>query len=291
MMPAMSEGARALGKATAAVKHMITLTDGQTAGTGYPELAAKMRRQGMTTTAVAVGGDADIRLMQRIAQAGGGKFYQVKNPKAIPRIFMREARRVARPLIYENDQPFQPQIVYPHEMLGSINGPLPPISGYVMTTPKESPLVEVVATAPQPSPGGQPLLAAWTYGLGRAVTLTTDTGQRWARDWTAWDGYDKFFSQMVRWSMRPKHGDGRFTLSAELQDGQIRVAVTALDSQNEFLNFLTMRGAVVTPDRNAFDLSLEQSAAGRYRAQFAADRPGNYFLTVVPAGGAPCAWA
>ena len=32
----------------------------------------------------------------------GGKYYVVNNPKALPRIFQREARRVARPLIYEN---------------------------------------------------------------------------------------------------------------------------------------------------------------------------------------------
>lgn len=75
---------------------MIVLTDGQTAGTGYPQLAAQMHGQGMTATAVAVGSDADKGLMQRIAQSGGGKFYQVKNPKMIPRIFMRKARRVAR---------------------------------------------------------------------------------------------------------------------------------------------------------------------------------------------------
>ena len=47
------------------------------------------------------------------------------------------------------------------------------------------------------------LLASWTYGLGKAVALTTDAGPRWAADWAAWPGYDKFISQMVRWSMRP----------------------------------------------------------------------------------------
>ena len=43
------------------------------------------------------------RACSNLATPTGGKYYEVKNPKALPRIFQREARRVARPLIYENE--------------------------------------------------------------------------------------------------------------------------------------------------------------------------------------------
>ena len=55
----------------------------------------------MTTSCVALGADAAVPLLDAIAQAGGGKSYNVTNPRTIPRIFVNEARRVARPLIFE----------------------------------------------------------------------------------------------------------------------------------------------------------------------------------------------
>ena len=73
MMPAMTEGYRALEKVETSVRHMIVLTDGRTEGSGYQVLAAQMRKRGITVTSVAIGLDADSTLMQSIARAGGGK--------------------------------------------------------------------------------------------------------------------------------------------------------------------------------------------------------------------------
>ena len=42
-------------------------------------------------------------LLQDIALRGAGKFYQATNPKVLPKIFMRETRRVVRPLVYESE--------------------------------------------------------------------------------------------------------------------------------------------------------------------------------------------
>ena len=106
----------------------------------------------------------------------------------------------------------QPRIVGRHPVLSGIDGELPPISGYVLTTPKEHPLVEIAATAPLPPGQVNPLLASWTYGLGRSAVFTTDAGQRWAQPWTQWEKYDQLFVQLVRWSMRPIDNRGQFTV-------------------------------------------------------------------------------
>jgi hypothetical protein len=52
---------------------------------------------------VAVGshGILGSREMRRIATYTGGKYYEVKNANALPKIYQREARRIARPLVYE----------------------------------------------------------------------------------------------------------------------------------------------------------------------------------------------
>ena len=282
MMPGMETGYAALMRADAAVKHMIVLTDGQTEGAGFEALAARMRKRDITTTSVAIGTDAATDLMQRIARVGGGKSYRVENPRVIPRIFMKEAMRVARPLVYENPAGIRPQLNYPHEILRGIPDPLPPLTGYVLTTAKSNPLVEVSLLAALPSPGTHPLLASWTYGLGRSAVLTTDAGQRWAKQWVEWENYDKLFTQLVRWSMRPTTGDGRFTMSTEARDGKLQIVINALDHDESYLNFLMPRGAVIDPEMQSTELKIEQVAPGRYVATCPAEKAGNYFVSIMP---------
>src|SRR5581483_2441420 len=153
-------------------------------------------------------------LLKEIAQKTGGKYYEVNNPQTLPKIFQKEARRVARPLVYENDQGFRPKIKYPHEIVSGIDANLPPLTGYVMTTVKNNPLVEVSIVSPVPDvEENTTILACWTYGLGKSVAFTSDAGIRWASNWTQWANYDKLFTQMIRWSMRPAGDEGKFTVA------------------------------------------------------------------------------
>ncbi len=48
-----------------------------------------------------------------------------------------------------------------------------------------------------------PILSVWQYGLGRTAVLSTDGGERWASSWAKWPGHEKFYSQLIRWLMRP----------------------------------------------------------------------------------------
>jgi hypothetical protein len=288
MQPAMTEGYRVLQKAQAALKHMIVLTDGMTQGSNFTQMASQMQRLGITTSSVAIGNDAAVPLLEGIAQAGGGKYYMVRDPRAIPRIFMKEARRVARPLVYEDAKGFRPKVNGFDFMLSGIADPLPPLTGFVMTTVKANPLVEVAITSPVPNkPENATILASWTYGLGRTVALTTDDGGRWAKSWADWSNYEKFYNQVVRWSMRPAGDAVNFTVASETTDGQVRVVVTALDQQHEFLNFLDLGGTVVGPKLDARPMQLRQTAPGRYVGNFDAKDTGSYFLVLNPGGGRP----
>jgi Mg-chelatase subunit ChlD len=285
MYPGMLEGYRSLAQTQASVKHMIVLSDGQTNEADFASLVKQMRAAQITVSAVAVGDGADRQRLLNIAQQGGGKFYAVDNPKAIPRIFVNEARRVARPVVYENDKGFAPITVGDQEILRGVGEPLPPLTGFVMTTLKESPLVELAMVSPVPGGRENTLLAAWTFGAGRAVAWTSDAGRRWAKTWPDWGGYDKLFAQMMRWALRPSDQDGRFQLAVDQRDGQATVVLNALDEQDRFLNALTMTGTVVEPDLSAKTVSIRQTAPGRYQGEFAATNPGSYFLTILPGAG------
>jgi uncharacterized membrane protein len=274
----------------AAVKHMIVLSDGDP---GPPTAAtmAALRNLNVTVSTVAIGahGGAGASSLSTMASQAGGKYYVVQpnqTAQMLPRIYQREVRAIARPLVYEQPDGFRPRIKFPHEMLKGIGPDLPPLTGYVLTSLKESPLVEVALV--NPLPAGEKyntLLAGWTYGLGKAVAFTSDAGTRWAAAWTRWENYNKLFSQMVRWSMRPTGDQGKFALATEVQDGKVRLIVTALDKNDEFLNFLNMSASAVGPDMKPVDVKIRQAAPGRYVGEFDAADAGSYLLMISPGAG------
>lgn len=267
-----------------AIKHAIVISDGDptppSSGVIRSLAAAKIT---VSTVAVASHGPAGSSVLKQLASQTGGKYYEVRNPKALPRIFQKEARRVAAPLVYEVPPPFAPQIVTDHEMIRGLDGPPPPLKGYVLTHVKENPLVEVVLRAPRPAdPANTTILAGWTYGIGRSVALTTDAGARWATEWSGWEGYEKLTSQVVRWAMRPAGEQGKFSVATDVRDGRAQVVITSLDDADQFQNFLDMTATVVGPNMEPIDLKVEQTAPGRYVGAFPADEDGSYFVMVHP---------
>ena len=284
MDPGIRRGYAALQRATASIKHMIVLTDGQTAGSGYAQLAAKMKDQGITTSAVAVGPDAAQNLMQDIAARGNGKYYKAISPKALPQIFTHETRRVVRPLVFEDAAGLTPQVASRHEILDGIGGTLPPLRGYVLTTIKDNPLVETPLLLPKPAAPNNALLAAWTFGLGRTAVFTSDAGRRWTTDWVGWEDNDKFFTQLVRWSMRPIADTGSFNIVTSQDQGKLTVTVQALTREGEYLDNLPMRGSLVGEDgSSSTELKFRQIGPGRYVGEAKIERPGSQLVAVQPA--------
>ncbi len=198
----------------------------------------------------------------------------------MPRIYQKEARSISRPLIFEQTPPWSPKINAMTEPVMRLPEPLPGISGLVLTSPKENELVEIPIVSPLPAGQTNVVLAHWTYGLGRSVAFTSDAGRRWAKSWPDWQSYSAFWSQVVRWSMRPADR-GNLTLNVRREQGRIKVVIDALDKENQFLNFLRIQGNVVTPDLKRSSIELVQTAPGRYEATVEnVEASGNYFVNL-----------
>lgn len=273
----------------ASLKHMIVISDGDptpaSAGILAQYTAAKIK---ISTVAVGSHGPAGSNELRRIANKTGGNYYVVNNASALPKIFMREARRVARPLVFEPEGGVQPLITQPHEILSGIAGPLPTIKGFVLTERKDSPLVEVPLRSPKPNEQDTAsLLATWTYGLGRTAVFTTDAGNRWATGWVDSPYYDQFFSQMVRWTMRPSNDDSKYNIATNVKDGRVQIVVTALNADDKFVNFLDMNAIAVGPDLKPINVAMRQQASGRYVGELTPEQAGSYMLSIVPGGGKP----
>ena len=79
--------------------------------------------------------------------------------------------------------------------------------------------------------------------------------------------YDRFFSQMVRWSMRPTGDTGKFTVATDVQGSKTRVVVSALDKDDEFLNYQTMTGTVLGPGHEVDSARHRADGAGPVRGR------------------------
>ncbi|MCC6508126.1 MAG: VWA domain-containing protein, partial [Pirellulaceae bacterium] len=285
--PAMRRVLNSLVATPASVKHTIIISDGDPTDPSNGVLTAFKNAQiKISTVAVGSHGPAMSARLQKIATVTGGNYYVASNANALPRIFMREAMRVSRPLVYEPDGGVQPQITYPHEIVQGLSRDLPNLTGYVLTTVKSSPLVQVSIQANKPSePENQTILASWQYGAGKSAVFTSDVGKRWASSWAEWSGYDQFFTQLVRVVMRPSKNEAKFSIAANYSDGKIEVVVNALNQQDEFLNFLDMSAVTVGPDLKPLPIVMRQAAPGRYVGSFQTDTAGSYLLNVNPGPG------
>ncbi|TWU24352.1 von Willebrand factor type A domain protein [Novipirellula galeiformis] len=286
--PAMRMAVAGLTRTPASTKHCIIISDGDPSDP-LPATVNAFKTNNITisTVAVASHGLTESARLRKIAQDTGGKYYEARSGKALPRIFQREARRVSRPLVFEPPGGATPQVIFPHAVLDGVDRVLPNINGFVLTQTKDSPLAQVLIQSPKPdSPENATILAVWTYGLGRTAVLTTDAGARWAADWNEWGGYDKFYAQLVRWLMRPTGDTGKFSIATHVRDGEVQVVVNALNQDDSFLNFLEMNASALDPNLKPVPLRMRQTAPGRYVGSFAADETGSYFVNVVPGPGA-----
>ncbi|QEH36778.1 von Willebrand factor type A domain protein [Aquisphaera giovannonii] len=268
----------------AMTKHIVVISDGDptppTSGVLNQLVQSKVT---VTTVLTAAHGNdpGSMSTMRNLALRTKGRFYNVTNPRALPRIYQKEARTISRPLIFEQQTPWTPRLnSSTSELTTRLGDDLPGITGLVLTSPKENELVELPIVSPLPTGQVNPVLAHWTYGLGRSVAFTSDAGRRWAKAWPDWSNYAAFWSQVVRWAMRPAD-HGNLNLTVRREQGRIKIVVDALDKDNQFLNSLRIQGNVVDPALNPSSVELVQTAPGRYEATVEnAEASGNYFVNL-----------
>jgi hypothetical protein len=275
--PAMESGINALRDSDAALKHMILLSDGMTTPGDYDTLLRQAQSDHITLTSIAIGDDADRDTMRRFAELGGGNYYLVTDPLAIPAVFTREAMLASRAFLIEEKR--QPQRAAPSDLLTGIpSDQLPPIHGLIATQLKDR---ATLALAVNDTEHKQlPLLAHWNFGVGRSVAWTSDATSKWSKDWLNSPVYDQLWTQTVRWAAgteSPTH----LVVNSQIEDGELNITVDAFDANGGFQNFLTGQARVVSPDLSVRPLELTQIGPGKYQANTTADQLGSWLIGVA----------
>ena len=250
---------KSLEGATATRRHIILLTDGWSSSGQYDAIIARMKAAGITLSTVGAGGGSNP-FLAGLAKQGGGRFYSAENPASIPDIFLKETQQVAGQQIVE--EPFHPILTSQSPILRGIDA-LPQLLGYNGTTAKSAAQTVLV------TPRDDPLLAQWQYGLGRSVAWTSDSTGRWAKGWLGWNGFTKFFSQLVSWTF-PGEETGGIEATFITEGNQTKLRVESVAEDGSPRDFYSTAVAVTTPDLTSKALGLSQVAPGRLRGRASA---------------------
>ncbi|MGF1582704.1 MAG: VWA domain-containing protein [Gemmataceae bacterium] len=277
-------------------KHIIFISDGDH---WRPPLGIlnKIKAAKITCTTVCITshGQAQYAQMERVAKMTGGRNYPKRgpngrfaplDPKQLPAIYTKETRLISKSFIYEKEFP---------PILRVIGGPtaglkdLPNLHGFVRTTRRNSPLVEVPIVTPKIDGFTFPLLAHWQYGLGRSVAFTSDAktqpgGKKyWDHDWASSNMHGQFWEQVVEWALRAVEKGSNLTLRTLQQDGKVRLIVTAEDENKQPLTNVKFEAGVTLADRMDIKprkIEFEQRRPGVYEAIIDAEDKGSYFFRV-----------
>lgn len=273
LYPALQQAYFALTETTAKLKHVIVLSDGHSQQGDWYGIATSMHSERITISTVGIGSGADMNMLGDLAKWGGGRDYFTQDPYNVPQIFAKETVTASKSAII--DEPFIPQHIKPTQVLIGIDLELAPfLLGYVATQPR--PTAEIFLVSDR----GDPILASWQYGLGKAVAFTSDAKARWASDWLEWPGYGKFWTQLVRDTMR-KTTLSNFQAQITKEKGIAHLAIDALGETGDFLNELDSEISLIGPDLKKKQLAISQTAPGRYELDFSTQEVGPYFLNIM----------
>ncbi len=257
LQPAMIQARDILRGASARLKHVIAMTDGQTDPSNLVELAREMADSGMTVSTVAMGQGAAGGLLEEMANAGGGRYYQTDAPENVPQIFTRETMQASRSAIKEDL--YGAATVTEHPLLaGFERADFPPVLGYVMAKPK--PTAQVLLATET----GDPLLAIARFGLGSGIAFTADLTERWGGEWLAWEGCGKFWAQAIRAVLRKEDAVG---IETKVRDdrGRMIIDVNRSDESGKPLDRVQWRASALDDAGKEQPVAIEETGVGKYR--------------------------
>jgi len=282
-LPALQEARRQLERSTASRKHVILLSDGVTRGSQgeLVDLVGSMKNDSkIIVSAVAISNEADVRIMKRVSQYGGGLFHHTIDPSTLPQIVLEQLQDKPRDEPQDN-RPLIPVQSGGSELLAGVGTRnYPAVLGYMDTDVKRGAYADLIIPR---NNRRAPLLASWRYGKGKSAAFTSDLAGRWTRYWVPWGGLQGFWGGILEWlspgeqNVIPLH-EARvsFTGGQSILD----LSVYEDSSANSLFRFgLSSKsektgGTLTKLAPGHFQAVLPVAASGDYRVDITEDRAG-----------------
>ncbi|MBM4296523.1 MAG: VWA domain-containing protein, partial [Deltaproteobacteria bacterium] len=277
-LPALKEAKQQLERVNASRKHIILLSDGVTRGSQgeLVDLVGVMKNDSkITVSAVAISTEADVRIMKRISQYGGGLFHHTIDPSSLPQIVLEQLQDKSKEEP-QNEGPLSPLAERNSELLAGFgNRNYPAVLGYMETEVKRGAQLDLFIAKPERR---APLLASWRYGRGKSIALAMDLEGRWSRNWITWGGLQGFWAKLFDWlipseeNLVPSH-EARVHLTGDRAVLDLSVFEdTGANSQYRYA--IRGKGA-------RFTGNMTKLAAGHFQATLPITNPGDYRIDLT----------
>jgi uncharacterized protein YegL len=278
IFPAIDSAYKQLRQKDSKVNHVILLSDGNTRSVFYyyNKLISKLQQANVTVSTIALGSWlVNTKLLKDIAAKTKGQFYQITDIMKLPRLIVKDTEFFVSQSDFHEEH-FYPAINQESEILkGIYDKQFPPLKGHTITEAKEKVEVPLVTNITGKT---DPILANWRYGLGKVVVYASDANARWSSKWVNWAMFNKFWSQVVRWSMRDI-SKANYDIKVRTDENAISML---LESSSQVEDGTKLEVSLLSPDfaGNDQELILKQIAPKRYSTELKDINPGTYNLKI-----------
>jgi hypothetical protein len=264
----LQRGADQIAGSRAPTRHIVLISDGVSEPGDTAALLRRLNTEHITLSTIALGPDADVDLLRRLARDGRGTFVAVPDARDLPRVLARETRRVAPAVARRAPLAIAAGSASP--ITSPLSGQsLPPLAGNVLTRLREGAIAPLTTEI---NGATVPVLAQWQVGLGRVAVWTPGAGA-FAGDWLV--RRPQLFTAAARWVER---GVPTPALQPALDPADpARVVVDPQATAGAPLPLADLTGTVRRPDGTTGALDFTTVAPSRYAAALGADpAPGVY---------------
>jgi len=272
----LQAGFRALSKSSAPERHIILMTDGISQPENYRPLLQELRQAHITVATVALGSDADVKLLKQIASGTGGHAYVTLDARRLPKIFAKETQLSAKPVRVRGRLTVSAS--GDSAVIRSLAGTrLPGLRGNVVTTLHPGAQADLLASNSHGR--ADPALAEWQIGAGRVVSWTPGIGAPWA---TRWAAERSLWSDAVRWVQRSPSAPVLTPHPVPGTPGVLQIDLAGAGGRDALVAGIT--GSLT--DLGGFSLPVDFAhvGAGLFQANVASFPPGVYHFQLVTQG-------
>ncbi len=214
--PALAEAYRKIVlQQNATYRHVVLLTDGISEEGDSLNLAKDASSKRVTISTVGLGQDVNRAYLEKIAVSAKGRSYFLTDPSGLEQILLKDVMEHTGSTAIE--KPITPVITHQSAILDGVGmESAPALRGYVkfVSKPGADTILKI-----EPN---DPLLALWQFGLGRSAVFTSDAKARWAEKWVGWEGFDKFWINLLR-DLLPHSQSGEARVAYDNASGNLTV--------------------------------------------------------------------
>ncbi|MCP4264666.1 MAG: VWA domain-containing protein [Candidatus Brocadiaceae bacterium] len=278
IFPAMDSAFQQIKRKNSKVNHVILLSDGNTRSIYYyyNRLISKFQKEKITVSTVAIGSRlVNTKLLQDISKKTKGQFYQLTDIIRLPRLIVKDTEHFVSQSDF-HEEFFYPIINQRSQILkGIYDRQFPPLKGHTITKVKENVELPLVTNIMGKT---DPILANWRYGLGKVVIYASDANARWSSKWINWSMFNKFWSQVVRWSMRDI-SKANYDIEVKADGNAVSLLI---ESSYQVADGDELVANLISPDftSSGQGLVLKQVAPRRFSTELKDIDPGTYNLKI-----------